>query len=361
MRYGLSSLFVTFACIVALTVTLHYKLPPSDNDDDFTGFRYAPVDTRIVSSSPFCEALTLRIGESEYSYQVSLYTLRSPPNRTRHEIFSFTKSMNLGVDDYEYFYYHMFKGSNFTVSGCAQYAYTSATFYLIKGNITFEKWLRKGYDAKYTEERFDISNQCSTGVNTTYNYTINATDNYFMVLYTSYHPQYLQEFNVYLYINRILYAFDNTSIVDSCSSTAEEYYSTPCSVSTSLTGTTSLLTVELPENHDDISMDLTDSIIARTYCRPRAWLYAVVSITGFLTCVLLCVLLMLTLCLCAKKNRNKNAENYRILSAGSDDTTVFPPNSKEAVPPPPIVNPNYYSTNNYGSTFESPPQYTYKE
>lgn len=122
--------------IVSTTVTVRYTATSDD------ALHYAPTDTRIIPvNNALCEGLELTVDSALVGYKASLSILDLRPQLIGSESFSIFDSPYMGHNDFQYYYFYMYRGSKFTVSACIHAGYSAyATFSMIKGHETFKRW-----------------------------------------------------------------------------------------------------------------------------------------------------------------------------------------------------------------------------
>ncbi len=260
------------------------------------GLSYAPTDTRIIPvSNTLCQGLELTVTDNTPNYIASLFMLDSPP-KLAGEVFSVTS-----FSHYNYFYYYLYPGSNFTVSACMNEdtGNQNGTFDLIKGNKYYEQWNQDGpHTSTY---HTTINAQCADGRRDTFSYWIEKEDYYFFVLLSQY--PYDSQVNSTLSFYRTLYEWSDYS--NYCSESIESY-GVSCSVSVPLSLQTAFLAIK-PKDGSQVDWSVEQiGIGLNITCIPRIWMYVLISLailTGLVAIflpILVCIIVHL-------RKINKNA------------------------------------------------------
>ena len=331
--------------IASVTICLHLATSKnsSDEDDDNNGLQYGPTDTRIVPfSNTFCKNLNLSANKHHYDYNSSLYLLRSPPNLTGHEIFSFSKQQFFYAYYYWWYRFFMHPGSHFTVSACYMEFNSNVNFYLIKGRRNFKNWKAAAMNPPNTKRQFKVVDLCSNGTNTTRSFKIHSKDDYFLIFFFNLQANLNTHWTFY----RTHYEFSNSSVIESCTLLPSSNNSLlSCSVGVPLsTGNTALLTVKpAPSTTIDwSSLDGTHDVITLdTDCFPRIWMYVVIASAALIGFLLITTGLTLLVHVCLGKDKRANTQ-------ASNDTS-----SAQL-----LVDPSDYKSEQiYAGGFEAPPKY----
>lgn len=336
---------LTVAIIVSVSVTVRYT-SPSYTDDD--GLQYAPTDTRIIPfTGSLCQNLKLSIESVDSTrilgYDLDLYMLNSRPQLTGKQSFSVTEIPPFRTNDYVYYYYYLYPGSNFTVSACILES-QPYNFYLFKGNKNFKKWRADASSPSW--DRFKITQMCKNK-NASKSYRVTDEDYYYLVFETD--SPFLDNLNVTMSFFRTYYELkDNSSIVGSCTVTSESWldHSLPssCSVGAPLSGGTAFLEV-LPLG--DYPVDWKDGISLDTSCGPRIWMYAIISIAALIGCVGIIAVVATIIVVCVRRRRK---DSPGVLTVPGVDASSAP-----LLNEPP--QPDFQQNDTYGSNYESPPIY----
>ena len=340
---------VAVVIILSTVITVRFTVTNYSDDD---GLHYAPTDTRIIPvSKALCQGLTLSVQDTLYgSYSAQLYMLDSQPKLTGSERFSFNAQPSL-FDEYKYYYFYMYPGSNLTVTACiSDFSSGQSTFYLIKGNNHFNKWKDDVYSAP-NKMKFKISDRCQLNTNVTHSFKVTEEDYYYLIfeneLYTS------TSVDTYMTFYRTLYELpSNSSVDDSCYVNSEVIFDS-CYVSVPLSGGKVPFLMVTPPT-PDYDIDWTDGVGLDTTCSPRIWMYVVISLCSLLGLAAIIVPILVCAIIYFKKNKKGSA------STSASSTAVDTPNTPLiASPPPPAANPNYpdppaYGTSNYTA---APPEY----
>ena len=343
-----------FFVILVVSIIVGFNSLSKKNYTDDDGLKYAPTDTHVVPfSNAFCEELDLSSYEYDIitGYTAKLFMLSSSPKLTGHESFSFSKTVSKSSDELYYIYFYMYPGSKLTVSACSN-VFIGPTFYLIKGNKNFKRWKNSPYSTE-NMGHIDVSYCGYRDANESYSYSIHSEDHYYMIfkfyLYTTVYMQ--------MTFYRTRYEItDNKSVVDACNISIIRQYSSRCSVTVPLSGETAFLVVK-PIDYQNFNW--YDRVQLDVSCKPRVWVYVLISIACFISGIALMV--AIGICLFVWKCKKKN---HATISSESNSTTSItssleldssplisdpvPPLISDPVPPP--INPP--------CNFEAPPMYT---
>lgn len=347
MTWVVFGIVLIVVIIVSTTVTVRYTASNYTADD---GLHYAPTDTRIIPvSNALCQGLELTVDKALSGYTASLSMLDSRPKLAGNERFNIpVNSMYLGPGDYEYYYFYMYPGSNFTVSACISDSINNgpATFNLIRGYKNFNNWIDDPYLVK---DSFQINILCGSG-NQSHVYPIKNEDYYYLIFEVDNYQMRSTRLNVHMSFFRTRYEVTNTSIGDTCS-TVGGSHGASCSVSVPLSGKTAFLAVT-PQTGTEI--DWTDGIGLDTKCVPRAWMYVVIA---FSVLIGLLMILVPVLALVVIKLRKKKA-TPAVSTAPATVTTGTEHDTAALLPTPPSTNPNFQPPPpKYGSEYAAPPEY----
>jgi preprotein translocase subunit SecG len=330
---------IIFVVVIILITTISVRYT-SDYDDKLL---YAGTDTRIIPvNNALCQGLKLSVNQAQDGYRATLSLLDSRPPLNRSQTFDISDVKSLGYNDYEFYYYYMYPGSNFTVSACIDNGHsTYATFNMIKGDKKFRQWIEE----PFRSNSFQINTQCSSGRNNSHYYRVTAEDYYYLIFDAEYRPGTV--LSVHMDFYRTLYQVDhNVSANDSCSvETGDQGAS--CTISIPLSGKTAFLEVAPVSN----TFDWAEGIDLDTKCVPREWMYVMIALSilvgvaAILVALLVCIVIML------RSRKSKPASTVASVPADSDNTplvTAPPPSNPDYQEPPPA-----YGSNNY----TAPPEY----
>jgi hypothetical protein len=257
---------------------------------------YAPGDTRLLSYSPFCQALTVTYSGSPRAVDIGasvLYALNTEPTLTSEDSFYFSRSEILNNSNTYYEWdLHFYRGSEIQVSACIN-GNGSAVYYLIKGKDGFSNW-KFHSQTNSVLDSFRVESNCLSN-----NYSkITEEDQYFLVI-----QRVESEINVTLNIsvNRIGYSAKNEVEIKQSHFNASDSGSVQTPINL---GSYILLTYgnssRSPETWNTIASQFSTNIS----CEPRIWLYAVIAIGGALA-LLLCVVCFTCCCVCAMRRCKK--------------------------------------------------------
>ena len=288
----------TIVIILVPILTLRYYVFDDGKDDD--SLRYAPTDTRLISTSGIlCQ--NLKISVNHGSANVHMYMLDFPPKLTGHESFKFSAQPKFSQKTkYYVYYFYMHHGSYFNVSACTlgNVKIKPVIFFMIKGYSHFQQW-QNGFDHKYGhfEDKFKIQTDCHSGHDTGY-YKIVSEDYYYLVLLSDMSEHY-QDMNFFMSIYRTRYEIGNSNdVLKSCSNLDSEYCildlplfgPTPLSI-----GTTPLLVVE-PTDTTVMKWE-TDKVGIKIECVPRIWSYVTISAAILLVISACCIFFCIAACI----------------------------------------------------------------
>ena len=137
----------------------------------------SPGDSRLVNFSRTCRYLTVK--DNSVKTRASLYLVTEEPPLTHWNSFAIDLSpLTVGGMRFEYWQYHLYPGSNFSLTACSPNR-GSSHFYAIKGNWKFKKWI-KGRKVP-NEQYIHISNSCADKHE--FYYTSEEENEYFFVFY----------------------------------------------------------------------------------------------------------------------------------------------------------------------------------
>lgn len=138
---------------------------------------FSPGDSRLVNFSANCRHFTLN--DNSVKTAASLYLVTEEPPLTRRNTFNVASiPLTVGGSRYEYWQYHLYPRSNFSLSACSPNG-GAAEFYVIKGSRKFRQWVK---GRKVPNEHYVyVSNSCSGKHE--FQYTSAEEDEYFFVFY----------------------------------------------------------------------------------------------------------------------------------------------------------------------------------
>ena len=331
------SILITVVIILSATISVRYTYY---SDDD--GLNYSPNDTRIISvNNVMCQGLKMTVDvTSDPGYTAQLYMLKSPPLLTGHEKFSIQESVYV-TDDFQYYYYYLHPGSNFTVSVCEDNL--SGRFKLIQGNKNFRKFQHGSYSVPHNQD-FPITSVCGDSMSTsniTLTYNVTVEDYYYFILENEdYEGTIVPTLSIDFYRTRYQIDTSNDTVVDQCEESTDGL-SVSCSVSVPFSGQTAYLEIVTEESS---YLDWSDEISVETSCQPRVWVYVVISISTLIGALAVVVPVMICVCICI----NKKAKQAKNASPAANAPLLSDP----VINPQPQQNPPAY-----GSNYGAPPAY----
>ena len=314
---------IAVSVIVLLTVTLSIRFSSQGEDEK----HYAPGDTRIHSfSSFFCSSLQVSVPELPSSALASVYLLRNDPSLTDTNVVNFTSSFSLSENDYEYWHFYLYPGSNISYSGCVSSSSTGSayTFYIIKGTGNFNNWKNDPSTSRSVSHSY-VTSKCDSSSNTV-SYSIRDEDHYYLAY--SYVGDYSVSGRQSLNIERFEYSAPNNSLY-SCQLSGSD----TCKLSVSFSSSTNkaLVIMPIPSNVDWDST--TYNVIFK--CSPQAAGYAIITLAPF---GLLALIIAAAIGL-ACYFRMKKKQSYKPLGPQQENETEKTPVYTEQQPPP--YNPSY--------------------
>ena len=280
---GIISLSLVASCFSALLV------------EGGTSVDYAPGDTRLLSYSPFCEALTVAYSTPPVNIGPSvLYALNAEPMLTSIDSFTFHRSevLNNSRTYYEW-NLHFYSGSEIQVSACILNGNGSAVLYLIKGKDEFNDW-KLHSQMNSVVNCLEIDSTCPSK-----DFKIIEEDQYFLVFQIN--GSDAVNMTIDVSANRTEYTVKSEAQLDRRRFSASD----SSSVQTPLIGSSYILLVygnssESPEYWNVIASQLATDIT----CEPRIWLYVVVAVGPVLVlllCIACIVCCVCTICRCRKR------------------------------------------------------------
>lgn len=252
-----------------------YFSPPNKDNVD-----YGPGDTQsLFFSSIFCEELSAS-KDTLYSnsfLQSTLYLLSEPSTLTREVDVSFNDVFSI-FDKVHQRDFHLFPGSVIAIEACADKSTYDGvgSFYLVKGKSTYEEWSDAGgkNDPKSVAS-LHIWNFCDEEPTKSISFTVIEEDQYYLMFINDRHmTPYISEIYTNYTIQRRVYDFNESSVINSCSFTTN-----PCALKMPFQHTTSvLLTYGKPLDWGDEWNNKAIDIM----CIPRVWFYIILTATGIL-------------------------------------------------------------------------------
>lgn len=291
--------------LVSVLVLLSYYANGDLMSANSRSVTYGPGDVQNVFFSPlFCQQLspdsaTLYSSDYEPSH---LYLLNTDPTLTGTANISFEDRV-VDFSQHSQRNFHFYSNSLIAFEICANNDtyFGFASFYLIKGQKLYKKWVNAGESSvpQYVEY-LQVKKVCSDGKQS-FVYTVAEEDQYYLVVANDKHIDgQLSEIVINYDIRRTVYQFNESSVVASCN-----FSTSPCSVRVPIQHTAAaLLIYGAPLDWEDgwenspISVD----------CGVRIWLYVLMSAAGVLLIIAGTVCLCISCCCCCS----------RFISAGDD-------------------------------------------
>ena len=257
---------------------------------------YAPGDTRLLTYSPFCQALTVAYSKPSVNIGPSvLYSLNVEPMLTNVDSFNFHRFdiLNNSRTCYEWDL-HFYRESELQVSACIN-GNGSAMYYLIKGKDGFNDW-KFHSQMNSVVNSFKIDSTCSRKY-----FEITEEDQYFFVFQMIESEIQVVNITMDISVNRSGYSVNNeVQFIEKRRFTATSSGSVQIPLNH---GSFVLLfygnSSESPEYWNNIASQLATDIT----CEPRIWLYAVITV-GAVLALLLCIV-CIACCICAVRHCKK--------------------------------------------------------
>lgn len=301
----LLAVFLLIGTVIIITYYAEGYFSPNKNVD------YGPGDTQdLFFSSLFCEELSTN-KDTLYSssfLKSTLYLLREPPALLGEVEVSFQDIFT--IYDVHQRNFHLFPGSVISLDVCADNNTHNGvgTFYLVKGRSTYEEWLDDGQNNNpQSVASLHVWDFCKDELKNSISYNVTEEDQYYLMFINDRHitPD-ITKINANYTIQRQIYKYNESSIVNSCSFTT-----TPCSLKMPFQHITSvLLTYGEPLNwagnwsNSAISID----------CVPRVWFYTVLTALGLLLIAISTFLGCVGCCCCTRLLLSKDAAKAPLLN-----------------------------------------------
>lgn len=282
--------------LVSVLVLLSYYADGDLASTNSQSVTYGPGDMQNVFFSPlFCQQLSpnsATLYSSDYKPS-HLYLLNTDPTLTGTANISFQDRV-VDFTQHNQRNFHFYSNSVIAFDICANNDTYSgfASFYLIKGQKLYKKWVDQGESsAPQYVEYLQVKKNCSEGKQA-FVYTVREEDQYYLVVVNDKHVDaQLSEIVVNYDIRRTVYQFNESSVAASCN-----FSTSPCSVSVPFQQTTAaLLVYGAPLNWEDGWGNAPISV----NCGMRIWLYALMSAGGVLLIVASTACICISCCCCS--------------------------------------------------------------
>ena len=324
---GLLGFTMVILLLLVLMVALPLSYGTNIRDNEENQHAYSPTDTVLISySNTLCQGLQLSVPVPDFPVSSTLYLLDEKPELGKQDPFSFyRKSILTERGDYEYWKVFLYPGSTASYSACylLETGGQNVVFYLVKGTNNYEYW-QDNYNSFLYKDR--ITSSCSSGPNSSYTFTATAEDNYYFILeLNNSNPS---EVGINFDFNRILYDVNNGSIISSCGILLDERGSL-CSVSLPLSSHPTALLEMQPYGEETDEWD--SNIRVDVTCQPRAWVYAVITLSGvgFIVVLIAIALAVYMYCFRVAKTRPTTSTSPALPSQGAEEEGEDTPIVKE--------------------------------
>ncbi|KAL5516985.1 hypothetical protein EMCRGX_G002449, partial [Ephydatia muelleri] len=267
----------------------------------------SPGETRLVSrSSVVCQGMSVSSGET--TVDSTVYHLQTVPKLNASNSFVLsTQASVVNNGDYEYWSFHLYPGSNYSLSACLLSSGSSVKYYTIKGADNYDNWVSHPSSSSHYISVLSVTNQCGTPIATA-SLAFSSEDDYYFVFYND--GQKSAEVQVVFSFNRKEYSPESGGIIGNCTTTL----GSDCSL-------------DLPYNSEYVVLIQTSSpqdgdwgtnVDISTSCTQRAWVFAVIEM-GTLVIIALCapfVLLCVYCCMVEEcRYDDKTVDSFRAFLA----------------------------------------------
>eukprot|EP00731_Ephydatia_muelleri_P028660 Em0020g304a len=323
---GASSSACCCCCVIAaaivllvVPVTVTYK-----KNSTIISSTFSPSDTRILSvNSELCQGAKLNsLSSLTTGVTASLYLLQTKPRLAKDNFtLTYTKPNLVLTDSYEYLSFHLYPGTTYSLRACLGSGSSGVTYLVIKGTSTFNQWVDSGSsNLAYSNSGLYLSAQTSQcGVtNSSATLTFNSEDDYYFIFDNIFTAAASVTYTVAF--DRYEYVPSSGVIVDNCSTTLS---ATSCSLSFAYS---SGYTVLVQTSSSPIS-DLGANVDISVTCDARAWVYAVIEVSMFITVTLCGTAAVCGMCIygCATSDKDTaNASVPVVPSAQAPTTQPYP-------------------------------------
>ncbi len=328
---------VIIIVVVAVTSSLTVRSNHSNASNNH-GNTYPSRDTDLISySSKFCDQLSME-GNGYLAEQVmlNLYLLKSKPTNTKQGLITFSKNFDL-LEKYEYWFFHLLPNSRIQFNACLEGG-TKTTFFLVKGVRNFAKWEKNG-DRHYVMTK-SVSGDCGASLGLDFTYDVHSSDQYYLIFENE---ASFSLVSISVNITQVQYVVSPDDVINNCSVSLDSYDSCNLPVAYSSNYTKALLQLEPKVNY--IDWEANNAVHVR--CHPRAWLYAVISVSSAVGGAILLTIVVAACvfaCLWRKKNKvqsntintpNVTATVNATPSPKSDRVPLFNTDEEGELQPPP--------------------------
>ena len=314
-----SSLIVV--CIIIVSVTLSVRFSSGGEDEKF----FTPGDTRIHRfSSFFCTSLQVQVPELPPGSHGHVYLIDTIPPLNERNTVNFSKTFSLSVDNYEYWHYYFYKGSNISYSACVSENSHSKSFYfyIIKGTSKFGSWKDDPSPSKAVSSVY-VSTTCDQGFKHL-TYSIKDEGHYYLAYSST--ASYKVSGTQNLFIERFEYSAPNNSL-HSCELGSGNTCVLP--VGFSAKSNKGLVMMPIPPN-----VDWDNTVYNVMFkCSPQAVGYVIITLVP-LAFVFMVLFAIIFLCYYCTKKRSKP-----VGVQGTNETDKTPLYNEQEQPPP--YNPSY--------------------
>ena len=241
--------------------------------------------------------------------------LSSPPPLTDVELFNISGTVTLR-DKVVYYQlnFYLNEGSRVLLTACELYDdLDSVLFYVFKGSNNFNRWIANDFiDDYYEESHFVFSGlPCRT-----ISYDVTESDRYYFAFYDHLHYNEA-DVKVLFQFQRSVYHISLDSVVSNCSFPLDGQ--SKCSVGVPLSsGNAAVLSL-----NTSLPVDYEQGASISISCQPRAWLYAVITMSAVVTGVIVTILVTV----CVYKIIKKRMNEYSLVAGGIISRTVIAPST----------------------------------
>ena len=318
--------------VVSVVVAVSCSVTLSKEEDEEK--RFTPGDTRIKRfDNFFCSGIKASTSYDFGDQDAKAYVIQNNPPLTARNNLSFDDAFTLYEDDYHYWHFYLYKGSNISLEGCI----TSGSgywFYIVKSTAKWNDWKDYASSSKAVFDDF-ITSSCDNMAQGSFK--VQSSDHYYIAYYNDYDSAVSGRQT--LRVNRFEYSEPSDSNLPNCSFAGPSGRQS-CELKVPLFSEQSKILVRLPsvdESRAEESFHLDLDCIPR----PVAYVIVIVPSVVFMLLVLCSVLLC---CYCYFNARKKQ---YQPLLK-HEEIPVQPSLTNGSVHPPPPFNPGFapppYST-----------------
>ena len=268
---------------------------------------FSPGDTRIVPfGSFFCDEVTLV--DKGSTTGSTLYLITDTPPLTDQNSFTINSSLTLTSNNYNYWNYYLYPGSNFTTTVRTRDSLSRPArgrFYLFKGRSSFQQWIKNPCSNQDSAiATFSISRPSSgTSFYHKFTFLVQDEDEYYFVYYSSRDQSTVLRLDVAIYVNRFQYSISDLTTAASCSAIGGQ-----CSLNVPPDSNyRALIVTDIPDNPDwEENVDV--SLICSSN---REWAYVVVVLIPILVIAVGCIAATILGCVCWRSCRHHAAVSHR--------------------------------------------------